>query len=61
MSVESLGIEHIKIRRYPPCTAYEFSQWEKCNGVKLPQDLEEFYRACNGFLSFWAVTDPGFF
>ncbi|KAL3284101.1 hypothetical protein HHI36_018269 [Cryptolaemus montrouzieri] len=44
------NIHDRKLKRNSPATKFEVRNWEKLNGLSLPQDLQDFYLSCNGLL-----------
>lgn len=44
---------NVTLQRFPACLKTEITSWEQFNGVKLPEDLKQFYLASNGFKLNW--------
>lgn len=53
---EKLGIDTMTLERTSGLTECEILQWEVKNGVRLPEDLRDFYSACDGFKFSWYIT-----
>lgn len=57
-TLASLGIQDTYIGRKPGVPESDIMQWEFKQGVRLPEDMRNFYAATDGFLYTWTLTEP---
>lgn len=53
-----IGIVDTYISRRPGVPEADIMQWEFKQGVRLPNDLRNFYAATDGFLYTWTLPEP---
>lgn len=54
----SLGIQDTYIARKQGVPESDIMQWEFKNGIRLAEDMRNFYAATDGFLYTWQLTEP---
>lgn len=57
-TLEKAGIHDILIERQSGLTEPEINQWETKNGVRLPDNIRQFYTSTDGLSFSWVLSKP---
>lgn len=54
----NVGIDDVLIERVSGLTESEIVQWETKNGVRLPDNIRDFYASTDGLFFSWIISKP---